>query len=103
MYKRQLETRNFLLFDGQNLTNAMRRINDELAGLKALTGVGRRLGAVSYTQLLEIVTATEGDTAESLSRRMVVPHHPLEHFLLLNGLEKARTLKPGEKYKIVTE
>ena len=90
------------------LIYAAKALNDETdRRFRASIGTFRRISNEEATRVkplrLEIVTATEGDTAESLSRRMVVPHHPLEHFLLLNGLEKASTLQPGEKYKIVTE
>lgn len=52
---------------------------------------------------LTMVRADENDTAESLSRRMAVPDRPLENFLLLNGMEKAGPVKPGERYKLVVE
>ena len=50
-----------------------------------------------------LVTAKAGDTAASLSSRMVVADKPLETFELLNGLEDAATLTPGERYKLVVE
>ena len=52
---------------------------------------------------LAIVTAGSGDTLESLSARMAVADRPREHFLLLNGLENAASVKAGERYKIVVE
>ena len=51
---------------------------------------------------LQTVTARSGDTAQGLAERMPVDR-PLERFLLLNGLERAGPLKPGERYKIVVE
>ncbi len=50
-----------------------------------------------------LLTAKAGDTAASFSARMVVPDKPLETFELLNGLENAGTLKPGQRYKLVVE
>ncbi|MGP8231417.1 MAG: M48 family metalloprotease [Methylovirgula sp.] len=50
-----------------------------------------------------IVTAQPGDTVESLSNKMAVTDHPLEHFELINGLTSAGPLSAGEHYKIVTE
>jgi predicted Zn-dependent protease len=50
-----------------------------------------------------IVTAGPGDTANSLSGRMVTPNRPFEYFILLNGLDQSLPLTVGEKYKIVTE
>ena len=52
---------------------------------------------------IQIVTAQEGDTAEAFAARIIAPDRPLEHFMLLNGLEKAGPLKAGEKYKLVVE
>ena len=34
---------------------------------------------------------------------MAIADRPLDHFLLLNGLEPGASLKPGERYKIVVE
>jgi predicted Zn-dependent protease len=51
---------------------------------------------------LKSVTVGPGDTTESLARRMAVDQS-LERFLVLNGLERGRTLKPGDKVKIVVE
>ena len=50
-----------------------------------------------------LVTAKAGDTVAAISTKMVVADKPLETFDLLNGLESADALKPGERYKLVTE
>jgi predicted Zn-dependent protease len=50
-----------------------------------------------------LLTAKAGDTAASVSARMVVPDKPLETFELLNGLESAGPLKVGQRYKLVVE
>lgn len=50
-----------------------------------------------------IVTAKSGETAASLSSRMAVSDRPLETFELLNGLDDAAALQPGQRYKLVTE
>jgi predicted Zn-dependent protease len=52
---------------------------------------------------LRVVTVASGDTAERLAQRMIVPDHPLERFLVLNGLDHGQALKPGDKVKIVAE
>ena len=52
---------------------------------------------------VQIVTAAPGDTVESLGSRMVVPDRPAERFMVLNALERGAALKPGERYKLVTE
>lgn len=52
---------------------------------------------------IAVVTARPGDTAESMADHMAVPDRTLEHFLLLNGLDKAGRLTVGESYKLVVE
>ncbi|MDB5650597.1 MAG: peptidase Ste24p, partial [Hyphomicrobiales bacterium] len=52
---------------------------------------------------LTLVRAEENDTADKLATRMAVPDRPLEHFLLLNGLETGTAVKPGQRYKLVVE
>jgi len=52
---------------------------------------------------VQIVIALEGDTAERLARRMAVPDRPVDRFLVLNGLERASVLTPGERYKVIVE
>ncbi len=50
-----------------------------------------------------LLTAKPGDTAASISARMVVSDKPLETFELLNGLESAGPLAAGQRYKLVIE
>lgn len=52
---------------------------------------------------LRIVTVRADDTPEKLARRMAIADHPLERFLVLNGLTAHDTLKPGDKVKLVVE
>jgi len=52
---------------------------------------------------IRIVTATAGDTAASLAERMQGQDRGLELFQVLNGLDRGRTLVPGQRYKIVAE
>jgi predicted Zn-dependent protease len=59
--------------------------------------------AAAHPQRIEIVEAAAGDTPETMARRMALADRPLEQFLLLNGLDKDATLKPGAHYKIVVE
>jgi predicted Zn-dependent protease len=51
---------------------------------------------------LKIMTVAPGDTPERLASRMAVDR-PLDRFLVLNGLERGDTLRPGDKVKIVVE
>ena len=50
-----------------------------------------------------LVLSGANDTAESLAAAMPVPERPVEHFLLLNGLEKSSDVKAGERYKVIAE
>ncbi len=52
---------------------------------------------------IRLLQAKAGDTPATVSVQMVVPDKPLETFELLNGLEADTPLKPGERYKLVTE
>jgi predicted Zn-dependent protease len=52
---------------------------------------------------LAIVRASPGERAEELARRMAIADRPLEHFLLLNGLDSAGTLTAGDVYKTIVE
>jgi len=52
---------------------------------------------------LKVVTVAAGDTLERLAGHMNVADHPVERFLMLNGLEPGQALKPGDKVKIVVE
>jgi predicted Zn-dependent protease len=52
---------------------------------------------------IAIVKAAAGERAEEMARKMALGDRPLEHFLLLNGLEAAGPLSPGESYKTVVE
>lgn len=53
---------------------------------------------------LRVVPVGAGDTVESFARRMQVPEgtDPRALFVLLNGLDRGRTLRPGDQVKIVT-
>ncbi len=50
-----------------------------------------------------IVTARDGDKAETLATKMSLSNRPLEYFELLNDLKGTGPLKVGGHYKIVTE
>jgi predicted Zn-dependent protease len=52
---------------------------------------------------LSVVKTAPGERAEEVARRMGIADRPLEHFLLLNGLESAGSLNAGEVYKTVVE
>ncbi len=50
-----------------------------------------------------IVTARDGDKADTLANKMATINRPREYFQLLNDLHGAEALRVGEHYKIVTE
>lgn len=52
---------------------------------------------------IALIVAREGDTAEGLSARMAQPARSLERFLVLNGLDRAGSLKAGQAYKTIVE
>jgi predicted Zn-dependent protease len=53
---------------------------------------------------LKIVTVQAGETVDKLAGRMAVADHPLERFLVLNGLQAGQqALKTGEHVKVVVE
>ncbi|WP_102960203.1 M48 family metalloprotease [Mangrovicella endophytica] len=52
---------------------------------------------------IRIVTASAGDTIQTLSNRMVGIDRKAEMFKLLNALGTGAVIKPGAKYKIVAE
>jgi predicted Zn-dependent protease len=50
---------------------------------------------------IEIVTVRPGDTIDTLARRMEVDEDPRGRFVLLNGLDRGRSLEPGGRVKIL--
>ncbi len=98
-------------FDATNvyrLIFAIRNLNDEAEKrFRASIDTFRHLtpeeaGDVRPLRVV-IVTSKPGDTAETLGSEMGVLDRPLEHFELINGLNRAGPLPPGGHYKIVTE
>ena len=73
------------------------------ASINSFHRLSAQEAAAAHPQRIEIVTASSGDTPETMARRMAIADRPLEQFLMLNGLEKDAVLKPGTHYKIVVE
>jgi predicted Zn-dependent protease len=87
---------------------ATRALTDDLdkqfrASMMTFHRISPEEAAAARPLRIEIVTAGPGDTAEKLGGNMPVPERPVDTFLLLNGLERASDVKPGERYKIVVE
>lgn len=66
----------------------------------------RRISAAEAGQvrprMLRVVVVKTGDTSQSLARRMAFADGQLDRFLVLNGLQAADKLVPGQKVKLVT-
>lgn len=77
----------------------------EIGHLRASADSLRRLSAAEAAELkplrVRLVTVRSGDTIDDFARRMEVDSLPREHFITMNGLDRGRTLKPGERVKIV--
>jgi predicted Zn-dependent protease len=52
---------------------------------------------------IEVVTVAQGDTIASMARRMAVPDHHLDAFLMLNDRDPRPELRPGEKVKLIVQ
>jgi predicted Zn-dependent protease len=90
-----------LIFAAHTLTP---QIDDRFrASIASFHRLSTKEASEAHPARIEIVVAQPGETADSLASHMAVTDRPLEHFLLLNGLEKAGPLMAGQKYKIVVE
>lgn len=52
---------------------------------------------------LRIATVRKRDTIQSLAARMAYDRYRLQRFIVLNGLSRARPLRPGSKVKLITD
>ena len=72
--------------------------------ISRLFGSFRRLSPSEAAALrpreIDVVSAQNGDTLETLSARMATDR-PVEHFLVLNGLDATDAVGPGEPVKLV--
>lgn len=83
---------------GRMSRDEVRAFEDTLRSFRTLSA--REAGALRPRRL-DIVTVQRGDTIDSLARQMEVDEDPRGLFVLLNGLDRGRTLQPGDKVKIV--
>lgn len=89
----------FLYGRAGNLTRAdVAEFERSLNSFRPLTAA--QAGAVRPLRI-EIATVGAGDTVESLARRMEVEQDPRGHLELLNGLDRGRTLQPGDQVKLL--
>jgi predicted Zn-dependent protease len=73
------------------------------AALASVRQVTPEEGAAIRPLRIQLVSAAEGDSVEKLAGTMVVGDRPAERFLVLNGLERIRAVKAGERYKVIVE
>lgn len=52
---------------------------------------------------VRIVTASAADTAQSLAAQMATDDKALDQFLILNGLDRGASIRPGQRYKLIVE
>jgi predicted Zn-dependent protease len=52
--------------------------------------------------VVRVVTVGDGDTVESLAKRLPYAEHDVERFRMMNALAPDAVVKPGDKVKIVT-
>jgi predicted Zn-dependent protease len=52
---------------------------------------------------IRVVTVGQGDTIATMARRMAVPDHHLEAFLMLNDRDPKPELRPGERVKLIVQ
>jgi predicted Zn-dependent protease len=90
-----------LIFAAKDLTEDVeKRFMESIMTFRRITPEEAR---EAHTLKIAVVTAAPGDTIDTLAAKMVTPNRPLEYFRLLNGLDPADSITPGEHYKIVTE
>lgn len=52
---------------------------------------------------IKVVTVRSGDTVQRMANRMAMADHPMQRFLVLNGLAPGQKLQAGDQVKIVAE
>jgi predicted Zn-dependent protease len=73
------------------------------ASLQSFHLINAQDSALAAAQAIKIVAAGSTDTSETMAGRMAFLPHPLDQFLILNGLERDVPLVAGQHYKIVAE
>jgi len=83
------------------LTRAGTGIGPFATMVDSLRRIGQQEAASIRPRIIDVVTVSTGDTAQSLARRMAYRDFQLERFLSLNGLANNARLVPGQKVKLV--
>ena len=78
---------------------------NDVAAFDASLRSFRRLSASEAAAIVplrvRVVPVRAGDTAQTFARQMQGVPDPAELFALLNGLDRGRTLRPGDRVKII--
>ena len=73
------------------------------ASLQSFHLINAQDSALAAAQAIKVVAAGSTDTGESMAARMAFLPHPLDQFLILNGLERDVPVVASQHYKIVAE
>jgi len=90
-----------LIFAARSLTPAIdARFR---ASIESFHRLSPQEAAGAHPLRVAIVAPAAGDTPETLATRMAIADRPLDHFLLLNGLERNAALDANLRYKVIVE
>jgi predicted Zn-dependent protease len=90
-----------LIFAARSLSPA---VDSEFrASLESFHLINAQDSALAAAQTIKVVTAGGADTLDTMAARMPFVSHPLDQFLILNGLERDVPLVAGQHYKIIAQ
>jgi len=90
-----------LIFAARSLSPA---VDSEFrASLESFHLINAQDSALAAAQTIKVVAAGGADTSDTMAARMPFLSHPLDQFLILNGLERDVPLVAGQHYKIVAQ
>jgi len=90
-----------LIFAARSLSPA---VDSEFrASLESFHLINAQDSALSAAQTIKVVAAGGADTSDMMAARMPFLSHPLDQFLILNGLERDVPLVAGQHYKVVAQ
>ena len=73
------------------------------ASLESFHLINAQDSALAAAQTIKVVAAGGADTSDTMAARMPFLSHPLDQFLILNGLERDVPLVASQHYKIVAQ
>jgi predicted Zn-dependent protease len=90
-----------LIFAARSLSAA---VDSEFrASLESFHLINAQDSGLAAAQSIKVVAAGGADSSETMAARMPFLSHPLDQFLILNGLERDVPLVAGQHYKIVAQ